>query len=244
MSRIIALALLLFVLATPAHAAIALVASTNRCDAGDGTNATSTAVNTTTATLVVVLGVASSSGTMVVSDNKTNTWSTLTPTEVGGGEMAQLFFMTAGTVGAGHTFTITASNGFSSVCVAAFSGTTGSSLLDLEAAGGTAFGTTVQPGSITPSANNYLHVTGVAFNVAGTMTISASHTIAAQVDVGAFTRGGALAYDIQTTATARNPTWTNTNTSSMAAVAASLKDVAGGGGGGTVPRGTLLGVGP
>ena len=247
MRRLLLIFFALLCVTAPAQAAIALVAGTNACQgSATGLDVTSDTLDTTGATLIVVAasGASNGSSTITLTDSKSNTWTGGGYAQVNGGQVVRLFWTSATSVGAGHTFSPDSSHDFTTVCVMAFSGTSGSPLLDLESAGGTNFGTTVQPGSITPSANNYLHCAALAFNTAGTITVSTPHDglLIQENDTGN-NQGLALACDIQTTATARNPTFTNSVSSSMAAMAVSLKDV-----GAAAPsaagRQLLLGVGP
>jgi hypothetical protein len=83
-----------------------------------------------------------------------------------------------------------------------------------------------QPGSVTPSVNSELVVTGYVppNGGSGTPTISAGFTI---TDAAAYasgsTVGGAMAYQIQTTATPVNPTWATTGGGTGAAIIETFK---------------------
>lgn len=72
------------------------------------------------------------------------------------------------------------------------------------------FNNTVQPGSITPSEDNELVVSGWAWTTTGvTVTSVTGMTLVNQLDAGA-PPGAAGAYVIQTVASAINPTWNYT----------------------------------
>ncbi len=65
----------------------------------------------------------------------------------------------------------------------------------------------LQGGTLTPAADNSLVVSFTAYASGGTETIDSPFTISDQQASSGSGYGCALAYDIQTTATARNPTW-------------------------------------
>lgn len=176
-----------------------------------------------------------------MADNKGNTWNGLTAREVTAGERIQIFYAINPTVGSGHIFT--GGGTFVSMVVAGFSGGHLSSPFDTgRESGNDTFGTTLSPGSITPSVNDALVLQALAFNTvqSGLVAISAGYTIIAQLDrIGAARMGIALAFQRQTTAAATNPTWTAALTS-MAAVSAAFIPATGGGGGGGTPGTVFL----
>lgn len=198
----------------------------------DGNSATTGSLNTTGADLIVV-GACSFQGVAVsVSDSKSNTpWNARTIYAVSGDPSVQLFYFQAPTVGTGHTFTVTTSGGFPSVFAAAFSGST-STPYDVE--NGSTSGVAVtskQPGSITPNQDNSLIVSLVAPSpYASNGAIDSSFTITNHVSNGANNYGGAMAYLIQGTAAAVNPTWTFSS-ATVAVTQAAFKPAVGGGGG-------------
>lgn len=77
-------------------------------------------------------------------------------------------------------------------------------------------------GSITPPQDNCFMVAGVGQGLAQTWTIDSSYNIGDQAAATA-RLGAAIAYQIQTTATARNPTWGVGYVAPKAAVILSLK---------------------
>jgi hypothetical protein len=224
----------------------ALVASTSAAS-GDGNTVTTPGIDTTGADLLVLVVAGSTGSEQNPSDSKGNTWTGLTFEDVGGGERIKLYYVIGGTVGSGHTAGV-ASGLLPALAFYAFSHD-GTPEFDAENAGGQNFGSTVQPGSVTPSADDGLIVQGVAFNVAGTFSINESYTGLVQQTKTANNIGGAGAYLIQTSAAATNPTWTHSpGSASMAAVGAVFK-AAGGGGGRTTkntrawPLGVEVGMG-
>lgn len=209
--------------------AVALVSHTSVASSG-GANVTTAGINTAGATLLVaVIGFLSAGGrTMSLTDSNSNTWSQLTQND---GTLAnQTYYAVNPTVGAGHTFTGTngGTTAYGSLCVAAFSGVVTTTPFDQSNGAQNASSTTQQPGSITPSANNELVVTTLENNTPlNTLTINGSYSITDQVTaVGGNTVGSGLAYWVQTTATATNPTWTQSVASAANLVIMSFKATA------------------
>ncbi len=161
-----------------------------------------------------------------ISDSSGNTWVALTAkTAVSScGEM--LFYAKNAAVGASQTFTISKSGSYSSIVVMGFSGVDTTAPFDVE--NGTNWsGTTAQPGSITPSVDNELVISGcgdAAPTTTWTCNGNFSGTEIYYNQVPSTTEGNALAYEIQTTATARNPTWTLGTSGGGNVVIASFKE--------------------
>lgn len=190
---------------------IALVAHTAAIGAPNGQ--TTSAINTTGATLLIVSISRNAGSTAVVSDSKGNTWTQLTSIN-GTNNNCVIYYAISNpaTVGSGHTFTVTGTGIFSPIAAAAFSGTNAVSPFDVQNGHNAGMSATVQPGSITPSVNNCLIVCAQSNSnpgVSATGTINSGYTL---LDYIAFAPGAyysvGLAYLIQTTATATNPTWT------------------------------------
>lgn len=185
---------------------IALVAHTY------STSGTSAAVDTTGATLLIAVASTFVNPT-TVSDSKGNSWTALTLR--GTGSAVQLFYAVNPTVGTGHTFTDGGFN-FGTVCYAAFSGVDAVSPYDTDT-GGHAAGN-VQPGSITPAANNELLVAGLCWYPSNTVSIDSGFSITDQRDYTG-NMGSALAYLVQGAAAAVNPTWSASSSFTDAAAA-------------------------
>lgn len=189
--------------------AIALVAHTG-VQSTNGNTITTSAIDTSTANfLVAVTG--SSDGTAPVSDSKTGSWTPRTIYDGSHSPMVRIWFATNPTVGAGHTFTVTASSKFPTLCIAAFSGVDTTAPYDGNENGAyTSAVTTAQAGSITPSLAGELVIAGLAWDSGFAASgINGGFTITDQFPlVGGLAYGGALAYLIQTSAAAANPTWT------------------------------------
>lgn len=182
--------------------AFSLVISTSA--AASFTTSTS-AIDTTGADLLVVC-VNNTSVSAPVSDSKSNTWTKLTGQS--GTPGTCIYYSKNPTVGSSHTFTVTGVS-FVAFQVLAFSGADLTSPFDVEN-GNSTTGTTLQPGSVTPSANGSLLVVGLGSNQSeGGVSIDSSFTIQeSNPYTGGTNYGGFCAYKIQGTASAENPTWT------------------------------------
>ncbi len=200
--------------------AIALVANAALTGGQD-----TSAVNTTGANLIVILIAGGSD--ITPSDNKGNTYTGLTIHSQGGDD-SRLWYCYNPTVGTGHTFHQQWS--YECIFAAAFSGVAASPF-DQENGSNTAGATSLQPGSITPSEDNCLIVTGLmAGNSNSNHAVNDGFTITNSINgVNGVNYGGAMAYLIQTTATAANPTHSWTSSVVAALSIASFKGPGGGG---------------
>lgn len=200
------------------------------------TDATTASLVTTGATLIVIglENIANNINTGTVTDSASNTWSYGTQFNGSSGRISRMAYCVNPTTSGTHTFTYAALQGanYPVIAVAAFSNTPSGSFVS-EAAGAetVAAGTTVQPGSITPGNANNLLVTFVGGDPYSAISINMSFSTTDTLGkVGGITQGGALAYLIQTAATARNPTWTvATNDATIMALMMEFKENGGGG---------------
>ncbi len=203
--------------AIPTSAPPALVAHTG---AGLGpTGGTTSAINTTGATfLAVSIAAQHPIGTAVLTDSKGNTWTTLSEYGSQADVDNIVFFCYSPIVGSGHTFTYTTQfNNYSSMEVQAWSGVTTAAVNTSAGATTTSTGT-AQPGSITPSVAHTLVISGVCFNdnSAGAVSINSGYTITDTVPfTGGLYYGSSMAYKILTSASAQNPTWNVTNSTTF-----------------------------
>lgn len=212
---------------------IALVASTQIASAPS--QGPSPGINTTGATLLVGIYTWFGSGNSAPTDTYSNTWSTLTVESGGINAVYWYAFPTSGQVGTGHSFTANVSN--AAAQFAAFSGTVQTGYDQFNGGSNTSASDTFQPGSITPSANGALVLSGMCYNtwnmgatVDSGLTITTSNTI-----TGGYYFGAALAYLVQSTAAAINPTWTADPTANQwSGSNVSFLSAGGGGGGGTL----------
>lgn len=212
-----------------------------RVQAGLGsTGGTTSAIDTTGADFILIAVAKYQSTAVTISDSKSN-GSPTALTEYGSNDRVRLYYYAAPSVGSGHTFTI---NGpYPGVQIIAFSGSHASPYDQTNGAYSTN-SSSQAAGSLTPSEDNCLVVTAVGLG-GGSVTEQVDSPFSAHqyfIDVIAGTNQGCgIAYEVQTTATARNPTWTGTATGSgrdRSATIATFKKAAGGGGGGqpTVKR--------
>jgi hypothetical protein len=178
--------------------AISLLAHTK---IGTGGASTTPSINTTGATLITaVIGgwVSSVSG---ITDNKSNTWTLARPRKASPNACELAFFeMIPGTVGSGHTFSVSGS--FATLCIAAWSGP----VRNYVTAAASSV-TSSQPGALTVPTNlETLILAGISFEVAATLSIDSGFTIADQNPfIGSTAFGSALAYKVATADV--NPTW-------------------------------------
>jgi hypothetical protein len=208
---------------TAGGSTIALVASESAGGGGAG-GATTAAIDTTGATLIVVGVSTGHDVTAVVTDNKTSSWTELT-SSTNGYVKTQLFYSANPNVGAGHTFNAT--QWVSSIYVLAFSGATITTPFDQQN-GANGIGPTLPTGSVTPTVDKEVVVTALGFDTDGfPLSIDNGFTKQEELEFSSGNyRGGAIAYKVQTTAAAVNPTWTRTNTQSMATRIATFKPTA------------------
>lgn len=182
---------------------IALVGSAQ----GTGTTAS---LNTSGASLLAVY-VAYDSVGATLSDSKGNSWTGLTANNTAGGSRGRWWYCASpSSVGASHTFSSSVS--YAAVFVVALSGTKTTSPIDVESTAVAAAVATLASGTVTPSEDGCIVLAGIAIGGSSTSPAFASPLTNAQQKnaVTGTNYGGAIAYEIQTTATARNPsaTWT------------------------------------
>lgn len=195
---------------------------------------TTSGVDTTGADLIILSVGQSTSGSTTPSDSKSNTWTALTKSNGVSDGATRIYYCYNPTVGTGHTFS--AGLSYTVVSFHAFSGSA-SSPFDVENGNGTASGSTMPTGSITPSVDGELIIAalGMGNTTTGT-TIDSSFTGTVVTEAtGYVTYGGGQAYFIQSTAGAINPAWSSATgfSSAYAAAIASFKVSAGSGVSGT-----------
>lgn len=202
---------------------------------------TSAAFNSSGGNFVMVAVSENSAGGVTgITDSKGNTYTPLT--EGNFQPQGRLFYAKNATCGAGHTVT-EAGNTFANICVAAFSGVDTTAPFDAEDGQAGAFGSTAQSlGAITPAVNGELIIAMMSFNNGGTLTIDSGMTILDQAPTGS-SWGCGMAYLLQGTAGAINPTWTNGGGAMNGAIRIACFKAASGGGGVTVKPLAALGVG-
>ncbi len=201
---------------------------------GDTHSATTPEIDSTGADLLIAaVGDKGFSDGSLVTDNYGNTWTKSPPTLYSNlsstEEQVQLWYCKPAAVGPLHAFTVTEVNpsfpSFPSIAVVAF---VNSSVSPFDVENGfylISSGTTIQPGSITPSEDRELVVTAVASDGAiSSPSIGSGFTIVENQPQIPTAYGIALAYKVQPTAAAVNPTWNSGGPSiDMTASIASFK---------------------
>jgi hypothetical protein len=171
---------------------------------------TTGAIDTTGANLLVVAASQFGSVTIgTVTDSKGNTWTPLTAQNQGT-TYINIFYCVPSSVGSGHTFTW--SNGadvYGAVAVQAWSGAHASPF-DTENGATTSTLASLATGSITPAQNNSLVIAALCAGdlLSTPFTINGGFTETAEVaSVPSTVEGLSMAYLVQTTAAAANPTF-------------------------------------
>lgn len=192
---------------------ISLLAHTAKgSTSGTGATCVTAAIDTSGASLIVAAFAQFNTpinGT--ITDSKSNTWTALTG-YIGASNAnvdtgVRIVYCAHPTVGSGHTFQ-PAQNNFPALAVAAFAATLDATTAEFDVGTHNSAATTLQPGSQTPAHNNDVVISAATTNATGTFAVDSSFSITDQVaQVNSQHVGLALAYIIQTTAAAVNPTW-------------------------------------
>lgn len=160
----------------------------------------------------------------VVSDSDGDTWSSANKYLDGATvAAARIWYSYPALFGSGKTFTQAASASFPTATALCFSGVKASAPLDQQAGTGANNGSSLQPGSITPSEDNCLIIATLTTNGGSGVAIDSGFTLVGTAYQGGNHEAGYVAYKIQTTATAVNPTWTWTGGAENAGGIASFK---------------------
>ncbi len=242
-ASIVALLLFLLPSATLLQAAFSTPTGTVTESLGESGGTTS-AINSSTANLLVACVAFASGGSITISDSKSNSW-TAGQTAANGPSSLRLYYSVPTSVGTGHTFTIAGSPIYAAISVQAWAGAHATPYDQINNGAGDPV-SSIQPGSVTPSDNGQLLITCMQ-NSGDTSdsgrTLNSSFTVAGQKGlVGSVSYPVASGYYVQPTAAAINPTWSWSSGATQAvALIATFK--AGAGGGSTICMGALLGVG-
>lgn len=178
------------------------------------TGGTSSAIDTTGATGIFAAIWYLTSAGQNFSDSKGNIWIPLT-TQTNIGISCVILYCANPIVGTGHTFSTTSH--FVGGGVLAVTGN-GTSPFGAESGSNANASGNLQPGSLTPSVNNCILITAFgSFNGTAPTTPSGYTSIANNTTATA--EAGGMAYKIQTTASAENPTWNSTGSSQSAVLA-------------------------
>jgi hypothetical protein len=207
-----------------------LVAQTAIGSTGGG-DVTTSGINTTGATLLLAaVADYQASAARTVTDSKGNTWTPLTVYAVSGDARIQLHYAIPGTVGSSHTFSTNGGGlAYPTICIQAWSGADATPFDVENGASDATTGTSFQPGSVTPSNNDSLVITGLSLSGGTAIGIDSGFTIAGSVNYSVGNHfGGHMAYLVQGAAAAVNPTWSWTGVSKRAAAIAAFQVAAGG----------------
>lgn len=213
----------------PRSCAIAVLDHVIAGSVGSG-SVTTGGINASGATILVgaVIGL-NSPPSLGVTTSNSNAISYLTLQSHASGLALRLFFTASGSYTNGMTVSVANSAwSFLSVAVLALSGVASTPLDQQNGTTTGTDGTSLQPGSITPGEDNEIIVAAVTTSSTETaFSINGGFTIADQFDLSGgnhFSLG--LAYLIQTTAAAANPTWSWTGTQSACTSQGSFKATA------------------
>ena len=178
-----------------------------------GGSATSSPVNTTGATLyVVTLSSYNNLGTATITSSPSQTWTALNyyDNSYAGTGNGVMFYVCGPATSASQAISVTGD--YATAVFAAYSGTATANCFDSPNQNGNTMyngGSTFQPGSITPSQNGALIVSGLGANSgASSVLIDSGFTI-----VGTYigTHFSSQAFLVQPSAFAINPTWTESS---------------------------------
>lgn len=220
MMRWLLLACLL--MATPVHAGVIATISEG---APLGETFTTASFNSLGGTgMICHLSWFSNSGALpqpVVTDSASNTWTELTAEAAGATGSRILYDISAFSASATHTLTVTTAD-FVYPTISCIVVNDAGLTVDVESAGAaTAGATSLQPGSLTPSQNTSLIVTGLSC-LGTSLMINESFTAVTTDTVGGGHLCGGIAYLYQGTAAAINPTWSWTTSDAAAASSAAF----------------------
>jgi len=188
-----------------------------------GNGMTSTALDITGASLIVTATATLSAGP-VISDLLGNTYNNLTNQNSSGTNLC--FRYSVPTIFGNNTWTVTAGGGNSSLAVAVFRNTKASSPFDQENGNTNGATSSVQTGSVTPTTDNQVVIYAATENGGSGADFPLSVDVGTILENVAFTANAqamALAYAVQGTAAATNPTWSWPNLHFGAAVIATFK---------------------
>lgn len=173
-------------------------------------------INTTGGSLAVVMA-SYYTAPPTITDSQGNTWIGLTEYALSACKV-RLYYSVLLFTSSSHTFS--ASGGGTTIGVNVFSGT---NVIPFDAENGntSSSSNTIQPGSITPSVDGCVVVSGLDNSNATAASIDSGFT-GISLGIGAQFAGG-IAWKIQTTAAPENPTWSYTSADLEAATIASFK---------------------
>lgn len=187
-----------------------------------GTVTTSATDSTGATTIYACVGSFSALPSSTTFDSKGNTYVLDVQNNTGSGYYVGIYHCFAPVVGTGHTWTITQGI-FPNICIAGFSGGSGTHSFDQSNSANAGNVTSLATGSITPTAANELIITMVNREDTATATVDGGFTKTDEVTNSGGNERTALAFLIQTTATASNPTWSGSAAGDTSVAQASYK---------------------
>lgn len=189
----------------------------------DANSVTTSSINSSGATLIVVGVAINGNSPTAPTDNQGNTY-TQAITVSSGIARSAIYYCVNPTTNSSHTFSYSQFNTTPTLFVNVFDG--GTSTVDVTNSTNNTVSTTIQPGSVTPTSDGQLFVTVLSnfVAIADTYSINSSFTITQRREVAnPNAQDGAIAYKIQTTGGAENPTWSHSNTTTNGACIATFK---------------------
>lgn len=212
--------------------AITLIGN-NKATASGSSTATTAGGNITNAKLLIAIvcmySKSAATATVSSTSNASGNWTAL-PNYVNGNSNICIWYCANPTTSASEAFSANPNGtGYPAIFASWWDGVTTTSPKD-QATGASGTSNPLATGSVTPSEDNELLVTGVSHNVTGNTTVDGGFT-RQDTQTNASFETGAWAYLIQTTLASANPAWTVDG--SAKAVAIATFKVSGGGGGPT-----------
>lgn len=207
----------------PTTGTFTFVQSTTKTPTGtNATFVTSNAITTTGNFAAIVISDYTQSPLGTMTDSKGNVWNMAVSKSGGGTNTARstMFYSNMTSIGSGHTFTYTATGTcFPTMYVEIYQTTRPVTVDQTNGFNGTT-GTSIQPGSVSPTKDNELIVVGLSATPITSVTgINSGFTISNSNASGATNTflGGGMAHLIQTVAGSVNPTWTVSGSPTLSA---------------------------
>lgn len=194
-----------------------------KCASAAGNGCTTSAVDMRGANIIVIFRSYNTGTVPTLTSSTANTFTDLTAQiMVVTNASSRFAYVLNSATSSTQTFTCTCTACFPSMVVAGFSNVTS---FDTENSTGSLLTTSPQSGSITPNAGGNLVMAGLGWtNNASTVSINGGYTITDTSDFnGGVSYATSMAYLVQATAAATNPTWTMGTLTNSAAFIADFK---------------------
>ncbi len=198
--------LLLIVFLIASYSSAGLISNTLKANASDPTQVTTDAISTTGADLIVlIVSYYNPGGSPTVSDSASNSATYITSQVGTFGSGCAIYYYDHPTTSGSHTFTVSGASNYPTISVMAWSGAD-SSPLD-QSNQGPGGSSSIQLGSVTPSQDGELIVTGLTVNNGSSITLDSGFTISNAWDAIPYNFATGMGYLVQGAASAVNPTW-------------------------------------